>query len=125
MRKLPGESHLFRILWAFDPLLHSPLLLVGRPKTALRWFTLSAAGILIGTAIGSLAGIVIVHGRFPLEMMAQKRGFIIQSLVICSTAGAILTYVFYSKTRIRSAMRSFRRKGSSAWRAKRRSSRPI
>jgi sensor histidine kinase YesM len=74
---------------------------LGRPKTALRWFALSAAGILIGTAIGSLAGIVIVHGRLPLELMAEKRGFILQALVICSTAGAILTYVFYSKTRIK------------------------
>ena len=74
---------------------------LGRPKTALRWFALSAAGILTGTAIGSLVGLVIVHGRLPLEMMAQKRWFIVQSLVICSTAGAVLTYVFYSKTRIK------------------------
>lgn len=73
---------------------------LGRPKTAPGWITLSAIGILAGTVIGSLVGYIIIHGRFSGDMLTHK-SFIIQSLVICFTVGGIITYIFYSKTRIR------------------------
>jgi len=76
------------------------LFILCRPRTALMLIFLSAVGILAGTIMGSAAGTLILQKRFSLDVLGKKE-FFFTSFIVCFTAGTIITYFFYSRSRIR------------------------